>query len=108
MKRFAAVALALSAVALVGCSTQTQALGTPEQGLEVLREQYPEMNSVPDEMVFDLSRNICQGMDRGATVEDAIMAVYSGGIEPDLSGALVALAFATECPEYLHLFDEYT
>lgn len=106
IRKFVAT-LALCGIALVGCaSTELQPLATPQQGLAVLHEQHPETRAVPDEVVFTLVDAICNQMDSGMSFESTLAAVMSGGIEPDVTGAIVAMAFATECPAHLHHFDQ--
>jgi len=100
------VALAATAlVVLAGCSGTVDRHDEDVQReyVQIAREDQPELEPLPDQMIVDYGLAICEAFDDGATVRE--LALVTGFVVQDkeiagILGRLSATATMELCPEH--------
>jgi len=108
------LAILVSLFVLTGCTgglsvptgdkteSTAQATGPSKRDLYIrlLREEAPQLDSVPDRMLFKNARVVCSLFDQGQTFTDVFLLYDSEGFPPKVAGTLIGAAVAFKCPEY--------
>ena len=71
-----------------------------EMYLDLVRDEYSELDSVPDRLLLDLAKNTCDLLDAGGTTDDLFNATQGTGIETEMAGFVTGSAIGIFCPEY--------
>lgn len=117
--RHLALCAALGAVA-VGCG---QAVPPPDQGgpngdldrstreelfVELIHDEFPETEGVPDATLIDAAQATCDALDDGASMTDVALEIATSGAPADLSGYIMGAGISAFCPEYQDELDAFT
>lgn len=88
--------------------TEAPEVDVEETFIEVVRDEYPELATIPDSDIIGIAQDACAMFDEGASAEDVFVVLIDTGASDE---ALEAMAFtigagtAAFCPEHEHLFD---
>lgn len=106
--------LALLFTVLVACSQPVEKFEytepTPEVTetiddlyLEVIREEYPELNDVPDVTLVTVAESTCLLLDSGGTLNDVFRTGQDSGLDPEMNGFITGAAIFAYCPQHKEL-----